>query len=590
LADALRREPIEPVIHDVEVVVAEPPLAEAVDESEGIYAMQQPSNARDFPRQRQKLARSEKKREPRTFRETALRHFHQNIRRKSPHMLVGSFLLCVPLWLEAFGAGLPLAAKLAIGIFCGAVAGLLFYPDPRYSLIGVLCGALAGTSSAIALHCYALGIPPPTPVKARELFVVWLLCFASFFALYYLLMRWAILGNAFTKISASPGDSATREPNDVWFAPPKWRHALASVVFLGLALLGFLLAGREESLLVRRVLWIGMGLFFSGAAVVALFIRTRKSERDVELYPRAMRGRWRGLRHAFPLLGAVGGVWCVLVTVSLFFPINTPVPMLALVFPLPVALIGYIWYSVVRVQNGLGWPPIMILSYYRYPIQAAPHLWMKPTLYARPFFLALFGCSLLPATIGVFLLKERVGDSLSPVPPQPVHMENEKNSAPTHTVFEFGPRDYLSDLEPFDVHPGPWPIATNGKIGYEARDISVGGAPSPKGMGMHPPESPHFASVKFHLDKKAAVFKAKGAVNDTDLFVPGRAVFEVLGDNRPLWKSVPVAKGEKPQECNVDVGGIDVLELRTRAEGGNFGVNAVWIEPRLLQKPDTPDP
>jgi hypothetical protein len=33
-----------------------------------------------------------------------------------------------------------------------------------------------------------------------------------------------------------------------------------------------------------------------------------------------------------------------------------------------------------------------------------------------------------------------------------------------------------------------------------------------------------------------------------------------------------------------------VIELRTRAVLTNYGVNAVWIEPRLLQNLDTPDP
>jgi hypothetical protein len=45
---------------------------------------------------------------------------------------------------------------------------------------------------------------------------------------------------------------------------------------------------------------------------------------------------------------------------------------LALLYGLPVALVGYIWYGIVRVQDGLGWPPIMIMSYYRYPVQATP--------------------------------------------------------------------------------------------------------------------------------------------------------------------------------------------------------------------------
>jgi len=35
--------------------------------------------------------------------------------------------------------------------------------------------------------------------------------------------------------------------------------------------------------------------------------------------------------------------------------------------------------------------------------------------------------------------------------------------------------------------------------------------------------------------------------------------------------------------------GVDVLELRVIAPGHHIGLHAVWIEPRLLQKADTPN-
>ena len=63
------------------------------------------------------------------------------------------------------------------------------------------------------------------------------------------------------------------------------------------------------------------------------------------------------------------------------------------------------------------------------------------------------------------------------------------------------------------------------------------------------------------------------------------AVFEVLGDGKRLWESAPVRRAGEPQQCRVAVEGVDVLELRVRAEGSYWSLHAVWLEPRLLAKP-----
>jgi S1-C subfamily serine protease len=157
-------------------------------------------------------------------------------------------------------------------------------------------------------------------------------------------------------------------------------------------------------------------------------------------------------------------------------------------------------------------------------------------------------------------------------------------------LFAQGPRDYLSDLDEFDVHAGPWPFSRNGVIGPKNERMTVNGVRSPKGLGLPPPDAPEQASVKYRLGKQAAVFKAAVALNDSAQVVPSKAIFEVYGDGRRLWQSDPVGKGTPPQECRVDVLGVDVLELRVASQGSHQGLHAVWLEPRLLQKPDTPDP
>jgi hypothetical protein len=148
---------------------------------------------------------------------------------------------------------------------------------------------------------------------------------------------------------------------------------------------------------------------------------------------------------------------------------------------------------------------------------------------------------------------------------------------------------YLSDLRAVTVRAGPWPLSTNGVIAPERHPITVHGTRSPKGLGMHPPDAPSYAAASYRLDKQAAVFKAGVGLNDT---VPGgrnQAVFEVYGDGQRLWQSAPVGKDTPLHECSLAVADVNVLELRVASRGSHFGMHAVWVEPRLLQRADTPD-
>jgi hypothetical protein len=150
------------------------------------------------------------------------------------------------------------------------------------------------------------------------------------------------------------------------------------------------------------------------------------------------------------------------------------------------------------------------------------------------------------------------------------------------------PRVYLSDLPRFDVKSGPWPVSPHGKVG-NGGDINVDGQPSPNGIGMHPPDKPEYASAKFRLGGKAAVFKSGIALDDSTGGGRSPCVFEVWGDGERLWHSVPVSKPKEVRQVTVDVTGVKVLELRVASEGSHFGLHAVWLEPRVLRSVATPD-
>jgi S1-C subfamily serine protease len=182
------------------------------------------------------------------------------------------------------------------------------------------------------------------------------------------------------------------------------------------------------------------------------------------------------------------------------------------------------------------------------------------------------------------------GDHAVWVEPRLLQKADTPDIEPASVLFAHGPREYLSDLDEFDVRVGSGPFSRNGVIGPEHRRIKVNGARSPKALGLPPPDAPGQASVKYRLGKLAAVFKAVVALDDAAQVVPSKAVFEVYGDGRRLWQSEPVGKGTPPQECRVDVLGVDVLEVRVSSQGAHDGLHAVWLEPRLLQKVDTSDP
>lgn len=142
---------------------------------------------------------------------------------------------------------------------------------------------------------------------------------------------------------------------------------------------------------------------------------------------------------------------------------------------------------------------------------------------------------------------------------------------------------YLTDLEECESKAGACPIGKNGELGNGSR-ISIQGMEIPKGLGMHPPLPPDLAKASYRLGKCRAVLHGGAALNDTADFPQGAAVFEIKADGKPLWKSPPIKSRGKVAEFQLDVEGVEVLELSVVAEGSNHYVHAVWVEPRLIKK------
>ncbi len=213
----------------------------------------------------------------------------------------------------------------------------------------------------------------------------------------------------------------------------------------------------------------------------------------------------------------------------------------------------------------------------------------------RDAFIGVYGDLVLELKIGEFISVASTESpaSTSPATAPAASPATTNSLRPFDRLFKKGPVVYMADLPEFDVQNGEWPFSKDGTLGNNNKDkIRVKGNPSPKGLGMHPPASPKVASVKYRLGKQAALFKAVVGIDDTANFCWTPATFTVLGDGKQLFESKPIAHTghlQRTQDCSVDVNGVDVLELRIRCDGLSQGVHAVWVEPRLLRRNDTPD-
>jgi hypothetical protein len=144
---------------------------------------------------------------------------------------------------------------------------------------------------------------------------------------------------------------------------------------------------------------------------------------------------------------------------------------------------------------------------------------------------------------------------------------------------------YLSDLPEKPLKPKGF--EKHGMIPNDPAksQIYLGNRPSPKGLLTHP-GSRDPAVVSYEIGSlHKNVFRAKIGVADllhTDPVTPLK--FVVLGDGKRLFTSELVRKCGTPQECEIQIRGVNELVLRVECDGASDFALAVWCEPRLSAK------
>lgn len=142
---------------------------------------------------------------------------------------------------------------------------------------------------------------------------------------------------------------------------------------------------------------------------------------------------------------------------------------------------------------------------------------------------------------------------------------------------------FLTELKPISVNAAPFSINS---------PLSSGGTTYRHSIHAHPTHWDSPARVVFDLRGRYQVLLGSVSILDGENKEAGKPIcpqsFFVIGDNRELWKSKPIRSSTEKDEFRIDVSGVHKLELCADTLGeSHFGAHNVWIDPRLISRPQT---
>jgi predicted O-methyltransferase YrrM len=144
---------------------------------------------------------------------------------------------------------------------------------------------------------------------------------------------------------------------------------------------------------------------------------------------------------------------------------------------------------------------------------------------------------------------------------------------------------HLDALRPLQARVGYGSLGTGGALGYEGKDVSVGGVRYAHALSTHPP-----ARLLYDLGGGAASFSCRVALNDDVPPGASHADFAVIADGRTVARANEVAAGERPRELSATVDGAHLLELVV-ASSRYEHAHAVWLDPAVDGvRPSAPGP
>lgn len=196
-------------------------------------------------------------------------------------------------------------------------------------------------------------------------------------------------------------------------------------------------------------------------------------------------------------------------------------------------------------------------------------------------YLVTAGCCLAACLLAV----ARMAISAEPTTPDAPNANGVRNGG---TVSEPLDRVWLSDLHEQNVRVGAGLFGKQGRLGSAPGFIYVQGIACHHGLGMQPD-----AHVEYSLGKKYHRFHCSVALDDWGADENrSPIIFQVLGDGKLLWKSIPLTESHWQQPCLLDITGIDLLTIEVRylstTPRGGDRARGVWDDPYVSSEQVSP--
>lgn len=117
---------------------------------------------------------------------------------------------------------------------------------------------------------------------------------------------------------------------------------------------------------------------------------------------------------------------------------------------------------------------------------------------------------------------------------------------------------------------------------FDIQNFKVKGTDYHNSILLHPAiHTPAIATYRVSKDwrtfeSRVAIFRAEP---NKELGSP--VTFEILGDDKLLWRSDAIETFEEISACKIDVAGVELLTLRTSVAGSDSWAWATWLDPKL---------
>jgi hypothetical protein len=159
--------------------------------------------------------------------------------------------------------------------------------------------------------------------------------------------------------------------------------------------------------------------------------------------------------------------------------------------------------------------------------------------------------------------------------------EKERQELLIAAAFLQGKRTYVATIKPFDIRvwKGDFPF------GNDESKYKMNGEAIPHSVFIIPDEKGE-SSISYTLAGKMVAFRTSIGIPkylDRQENPWSPVTFEVLGDNKSLWKSEPVKTFDSFQTCKVCVEKVKIFTLRIHCQASHIWAHTVWFGPIVAE-------